>query len=71
MDASLIFSYNEVFGPFSCEVDGCGKEAWHIAVSEDEQLPDGDRFERSCFIFRNNLGRAVCDEHLKGLMDET
>ena len=57
-----VFSYNEVFGPFQCEIDGCGKEAWEIVV--EEELPEGDRFEKACHVFKNNLGKAVCSEHL-------
>ena len=64
-----IFTYNEVFGPFKCEVDGCGKESWSI-VAVDEELPEGDRFDQACHVFRNNLGTAMCDEHIKGFVDE-
>jgi hypothetical protein len=62
----MIFSYNEVFGPFTCEVSGCKNEAWNIVISEEEEtlIPNEDRFEQSCFVFNNNMGQAICEEHL-------
>ena len=30
-----MFSYNEVFGPFECDI--CGEEAWYSIVSEQEE----------------------------------
>jgi hypothetical protein len=61
---SRMFSYNEVFGPFPCEI--CGEEAWMIIVSEQEaeELPEGDRFDKSCYVFRNQLGTAICQKDL-------
>lgn len=69
MNPDLIFSYNEVFGPFSCEMDGCGEEAWEIVITPEEalKLPDGERFEKACFVFRNNMGKAVCSDCLRNL----
>jgi len=60
-----VFSYNEVYGPFACEV--CGEEAWFIVISKQEvdDLPEGDRFDQSCYVMTKNLGKALCKEHLK------
>ncbi len=56
-----IFSYGELFGPFSCDI--CGDECWSILVSEEERekLPE-DRYEASCQAI--NMGVALCSEHL-------
>jgi hypothetical protein len=63
------FSYNEVCGPFSCEVDGCGEECWTIVVSEEEvQKLEGDRFDKAMDVFRHNKGVAVCDDHLNEVL---
>jgi|WetSurMetagenome_2_1015567.scaffolds.fasta_scaffold1352463_1 hypothetical protein len=67
MNPDLVFTYNEVYGPFDCETPGCtNDEAWSIIISDEENklLPQGDRFERSNFVFKNNLGTAICDDCL-------
>ena len=64
-----IFSYSELFGPFSCQHSGCGESAWSIKVSEEEFATlsikhNDDRYEMSIGALAG-MGVALCEDHLK------
>lgn len=70
-DGSRIFSVGELWGPMKCDVTKkngrrCGRESWSLLLTrqENESLPVESGPDAVTFIFRNNLGVALCEEHL-------
>ena len=63
-----LFSYSELFGPFSCEAAGCENEHCYmivISTEEFENLPPGRRENQAAVVCKNQIGRVVCQKHLK------
>ena len=66
----MIFTFSEIWGPFSCEArngwkERCAKQCWAIMLSDEEaaQLPQDLGPDAASFILKNRLGIAVCQEH--------
>lgn len=62
------FMLSELYGPVPCEHPGCtDKDAFTIRLTDEEnnQLPKKSGSAAVIFIFKNKLGTALCDNHLK------
>lgn len=61
-----IFSFSELYGPFTCENSECKNESWKILLSPDQykQKSNMERADVCAVIIRDRLGIAYCDEHL-------
>lgn len=64
-----IYSYSELYGPFTCEHKGCCKETSLIKVSDkDKELLEfwfpGNRSSQSNRVLSANMGKSLCDKHI-------
>jgi len=69
-----IFSFSEVYGPFSCEgKEGCTGEAWDCILSKEDYdaLPiSKEGYEASHYILKNGIGKMLCSECLEKTLVE-
>ena len=64
-----LFTFSELWGPVPCEHRGCRNHAFTVVLTDAESnsLPEKSGPEAVKFVFLKGLGKAACDEHLKGL----
>ena len=63
-----VFSVGELWGPLSCEMDGCPeKDAYNILLTDQENamLPEESGPTAIAYIFSARLGYVLCDKHLE------
>lgn len=53
-------------GPFACEFPGCMEETFLIRLNAKEAaaLKNLNQNKRFLYIYKKNLGRAVCECHI-------
>lgn len=57
------FSLGELYGPITCEHDGCPENAWHIWMTEQEMCGAMKQEYPTRFVFEKRIGRALCKQH--------
>jgi hypothetical protein len=63
-----IFTISELWGPMACEEKGCREcecDSILLTDEENDQLPEKTGPAAVRYIFKNSLGDALCDKHLK------